>query len=453
MNIPCAKQLGFVIAGLSFLHPALTNSQFQNLTLIASALLLGGKFNLTEISYMWLKDTSISALSEFLSDAKFSTYEMQQLYLLQILNKYKIKRGYFIIDDTMKHHTKFCNWIHGVSVIFDHAFGTNLRATCIVFLYYSDGGQKKCFIDLRIFYKENTKMPWCKGKKYVHKMKYDLAIEMITQAMDKGFPACIVLADSWYCIEPFIRQLRHLKLSYVLEAGTKNKVRAGCENPKLTPSGKIAKRQYELKSFAEYFIGILSYQICGFAPDETTGRKEKVIYHTKIATVQLNSIPGKHRLIESFDPKKKTTKYLITDQLTWESSKVISIYYCRWVIEEFFRNAKQLTDMEGATIRSEQGITVTLYLVSWIDFLLHYENYAISTAGELTKESLTIPSIVRRLQYENQLAFLEKIQSDEEYVDKWLRTTQERINRKRKSNKELILLGESNTLEEKRQAA
>ena len=39
----------------------------------------------------------------------------------------------------MKHHTKFCKWIHGVFVLFDHAFGTNLKATCIVFLYYSDG--------------------------------------------------------------------------------------------------------------------------------------------------------------------------------------------------------------------------------------------------------------------------------------------------------------------------
>ena len=45
------------------------------LILIASALVLGSKFQLTEISRMWLKEKSISALSEFLSDAKFSTIE------------------------------------------------------------------------------------------------------------------------------------------------------------------------------------------------------------------------------------------------------------------------------------------------------------------------------------------------------------------------------------------
>jgi len=451
--IPCAKQLPFVLCGLSFLESALTNIQFQNLTLIASAIILGAKFNLTEITYMWLRGKSISALSEFLSDAKVSTYEMQQLYLLHIHNKYKIRRGYFIVDDTMKHHTKFCKWIHGVSVIFDHALGTNLKATCIVFLYYSDGDRRKCFIDFRIFYKENTRMPWCKGKKYVHKKKYDLAIDMIRNAMDKGFPGCIVLADSWYGIEPFIKQLRHLRLSYILEIGTKNKVRINSETPKLTQTGKMAKKQYELKSFADYFVRILTCEICGFAADKETDRKEKVIYHVKIATVRLNSISGKHRLIESVDPTKKTTKYFITDQLTWEASKIICVYHYRWVIEEFFRNAKQLTDMEGATIRSEQGITITLYLVSWIDFLLHYENYKLSIAGELTKESLTIPSIVRRLQYENQLAFLDKVRNDEEYVTKWLKITQENICRKRKKSKELILLGDSNTQGEELLAA
>ena len=49
MKIPCAKQAPFVVAGLSFLQPALTNIQFDNLILIAGALVLGARFCLTEI--------------------------------------------------------------------------------------------------------------------------------------------------------------------------------------------------------------------------------------------------------------------------------------------------------------------------------------------------------------------------------------------------------------------
>ena len=165
MKLPCAKQIPFVVCGLSFLQPALTNIQYQNLTLIATALILGSKFNLTEISLMWLKEKSVSALSEFLSDAKFSTDEMQHLYLLRTLHLYKITTGYFIIDDTMLHHTKFCKWIPGVSILFDHALGTTLKASCIVFLYFNDGKGKKFFIDFRIFYQEDSKMPWYRKKK------------------------------------------------------------------------------------------------------------------------------------------------------------------------------------------------------------------------------------------------------------------------------------------------
>ena len=47
--------------------------------------------------------------------------EMQHLYALQVMHLYKIKGEYFIIDDTMRHHTNYCKWIHGVFVLFDHA--------------------------------------------------------------------------------------------------------------------------------------------------------------------------------------------------------------------------------------------------------------------------------------------------------------------------------------------
>jgi len=295
-------------------------------------------------------------------------------------------------------------------------------------------------------------MPWYRKGKYVHKKKYELAIEMIEGALNKGFSACMVLADSWYGIEPFVKELRRLKLSYILEITTKNKVKVDREEPKLTPTGKLAKKQFELKNLKEFFKMIESYQICGFAANKETGKKEKVLYYTKISTVRLNAIAGKQRLVESFDPIKETTKYLLTNELTWEATKIISVYSYRWVIEEFFRNAKQLTDMEGATIRSEQGVTLALYLVSWIDSLLHYENYKRSTAGKLTKESLTIPSIVRRLQYENLEAVLDRVQNEEEFVSKWLEVTRENINRNRRENSELILMEECDVQQEEQAA-
>ncbi len=443
MKIPCVERLPFIVSGLAFLQPALTNSQFYNLTLIATALVLGSKFCLSEINRMWLEEKCVSTLSYFMSHAKFSTAEMQQLYVLQVMNLYKITNGYFIIDDTMQHHTNYCKWIHGVFVLFDHALKTNLKAMCIVVLYYSDGESIKFPIQHKIYYKDTDNMPWQQGKQYVCIPKYDLAVEMLEWAINNGFPRCIVLADSWFGIGPFIKQLQRLKLSYVVDIKDTYTVRIPCKTPKRTPKGRLAKNQYDVITLPNVFQNILTYTKCGFTADNKEGKEEKIIYHAKIITGRLNSIAGKHRIVQSIDPTKHTTKYFLTDQLTWEATKIISVYSHRWVIEEFFRNAKQLTDMEGATLRSEQGVTLALCLVSWIDFLLHFENCKQSTAGELPKEPLTIPSIIRQAQYENLEAFVERVRTDEDFVHRWCEVEKKNISRKRKARKDLIIIEDS----------
>jgi len=251
-----------------------------------------------------------------------------------------------------------------------------------------------------------------------------------------------VLADSWFCTGPFIKDLKRLELNYIIEVKSSYTVRVACKEPKLTPKGRLAKKQYDQKTLPEFFKSFYSLSKYGFAADKKTGKVQKVLYHTKIETLRLNSIVGKHRVVESIDPTRQTTKYLLTNQLTWEAGKILSTYSNRWVIEEFFRNAKQLTDMEGVTIRSEQGVATSLCLVSWIDFLLHFENYSQSTAGILTKESLTIPSIVRRSQYENLQAVIERVKREEGFLQKWLAVEEKNIFKKRKKRKELVLLDE-----------
>ncbi len=306
----------------------------------------------------------------------------------------------------------FCKWIHGVFVLFDHALKTTLKATCVVVLYYTDGGIIKFPICFRIYYQDTDNMPWQNGQKYVCTPKYDLALEMLEWAIDKGFPRGVVLADAWFGISPFIEGLKRLKMSYVIEIKSSLTVRIPCKTPRLTKSGKLSKNQIDLVQLPDIFDMIPTSSKCGFVADESTGKEERVLYHTKVITATLNAISGRHRIVQSVDPKKGTTKYLLTNELTWEATKTIFAYSHRWVIEEFFRNAKQLSDMEGAIIRSEQGVTLALCLVSWIDFLLHHENYKQSTAGKLPKEPLTVPSIVRQAQYENFVVFINRVQND-----------------------------------------
>ena len=114
--------------------------------------------------------------------------------------------------------------------------------------------------------------------------------------LEKGYPKCIVLADSWYCCEPFIEHLKRLKLNYVFEMPGDLNIRITCSETKLTPTGRVAKNQYDLKKVDGYFASIQEIICCGFAADKDTGKKAKVLYHTKITTGRLNAIPGKFSL-------------------------------------------------------------------------------------------------------------------------------------------------------------
>ena len=94
--------------------------------------------------------------------------------------------------------------------------------------------------------------------------------------------------------------------------------------------------------------------------------------------------------------------------------------------------------LSSYTIWSEQGVTLALCLVSWIDSLLHFENYKQSTVGKLSKEPLTVSSIVRQAQYDNLETFANRVQKDEGLLKKWLEVEKKQLNRKRKKATVLI---------------
>ena len=206
--------------------------------MIATALILGARFKLVDFRAMWMGGKSVSALSTFFSKSKFSIYAMNAAFSRRALSLYSLKEGgYFIIDDTMERHTKLCKMIYGVFWLFDHVIGTNLKAKCIVFLYYSDGCLIKFPIGSRLFIQEKEKERTANARR----KKYALAVELIEEALDRGFPKSVVLADSWFGVSPFVVELQRLKLDFVLEIKSNYVIKA--QNPvlALTPREKSLK--------------------------------------------------------------------------------------------------------------------------------------------------------------------------------------------------------------------
>ena len=122
---------------------------------------------------------------------------------------------------------------------------------------------------------------------------------------------------------------------------------------------------------------------------------------------------------------------------------MITEYSVRWVIEEFFRNAKQLLDMEGACVRSMQGVTLALFLVTYVDALLHVEVDRRSASKHSPSEPVTVQSIIRLAQLENVENFIKIVEDTEQWIpfrDRWLVVLKKHAVRERTVRKPLVEL-------------
>ncbi|MBM3301003.1 MAG: transposase [Deltaproteobacteria bacterium] len=407
--MPCVDLLRLVREGFEFLRGVVTDLQLNNLMMIATTVILYSRFSLSEVSRSWLKRRTVNAFSHCLKAARFNLREAMNSYARMLHQSYELEGGRFIIDDTMEHHSALCKFIHGVSRHWDHVFRTNVSAKSLVFLYYSEGGLIKFPIGWRIYFRG--------GKK----TKNDLALELIREGIERGFPCGVVLADSWYCVEPFVRQLRWMGLKYVLEIKTNATVRQPMHKGEENRRGRKRRKWYRKVSIVEYMGKVDRVRGIGFVGDLATGRQEKVLYQIKEKSCRIHALAGLHKVVYSVDPKKGTEKYLITNELSWEGVKLVKEYFHRWVIEEFFRNAKQQLNMEGACVRSKQGVAITLFLLTCVDSLFHRE-IARRVSVSSQSEPITVQSIVRLAELENAENFVRLIKGPqgEEFLRRWI---------------------------------
>lgn len=422
--LPINTILSIIRDGLEFLRGIVTDIQLRNLMMIATAMILQGRFNLSAISRAWLKERSVNAFSHCLKKAKINFKEATLALSRMQQQSHALTCGRFIIDDTLEHHTKFCKFIAWVCHHWDHVINKTAKGICIVFLYYSQGKWIKFPIGWRVYLKKNCKT------------KNDLAIELIKEGLDRGFPCDVVLADSWFCVEPFIRELQKLGLRYILEIKTNATIQVPIPH-----TGRKRKYWYTKKNIIKFMKSVRKPRIIGFIGDLETGKPEKELYVIKEKVCKIYALPGKHKVIYSYDREKNSHKYLITNELTWEGIKVVKEYFCRWVIEEFFRNAKQQLNMEGACVRSEQGVAIKLLLLTCIDSLIHM-NIAKLVSGNSKSGALTFQSIIRLSIYENAESFVNLIKSPggEEFLNRWLKQLKSDAERKRKVKSEVDYL-------------
>lgn len=352
LPFPILNPLSFVKEAFENLDCKINAKQRKNLVLIVTAMFLVGSMCLSTISLALMHVLSISTLSHC-----FSYSGLNGEYLMSCAIKWGIQTmnvsgmsARIAIDDTMKHHSKRCKCIDGVYWLFDHVLNSYCNAKCIVFIYLVVNERIRFPIGWRVYRRGG-------------KSKWKLAIELIDETLAYDINISVVLFDSWFCVNGFIKQLEKRKLKFIGDLKSGNNVEYGVE-------GKAwAKISFSVRELFKHGMPLLKEVWLGLKSNEDK-RQPKVLYKTWSTVAYIPAFKGKYKLIKSVDQRTKACKVFITNELTWEAQKILEEYSFRWMIEEFFGNAKGLNGLEEACIRSEQGGALALFLVSFVDLLV-----------------------------------------------------------------------------------
>jgi hypothetical protein len=402
MIFPALKPVRFVQNAVqSALSGIFSKPQMTNFILLLSGIIIGQRLNLSYIEKLLLGRKSDNAFSWFLSHAKLNPDAIWQAILMFAVQAFHVGpcAGYFILDDTIEKHSKFCRFIQGVCTLYDHATGAYVKGKCYVFLYFAISDKIRFPIGWKIYVPNG-------------KTKYTLALELIDEALSKGFRCSYVLVDSWFAIAPFLDSLHRKGLRYTCELKSNNKIWARCDNR----SFKLG-----LRKFFNYCTFATKKMVFGL---KTPGndKEVKAKYRTSSVVCQLCALNHPTVLVESWMEGAKTPKYLITNDLRLEAQAILEIYSWRWLIEEFFGDEKKLLDFEGARVRNYQAGAITLLTLSCADLLLSLEIFRHSQADSQSR-TLTFSSMIAKVQEENIQTLLEALGSEEEGEEiaiKWL---------------------------------
>lgn len=424
LPFPVLAPLSFVKDAVEQLDCKLNIRQVKNLILVVTAMIIGGSMCLSTISLTLLRKVSTSTLTHFFSYAGLSGELLMASavrWAICVMNLTGVSVR-LAVDDTMKHHSRGCRTIKGVYWLFDHVLQTYCNAKCIVFVYLVVSERVRFPIGWRVYRKGGPS-------------KWKLAIQVIDEALDYGLNVSVVLFDSWFCVNGFVKQLEKRKLRFIGDIKCSNTVEYGMAG---NPGARLV---LSLTQLFKYATPILK-EVCAGLRSNDNERPPKVLYKTYSTTAYVKAFKGKYLVIKSIDQRTQKSKLLISNELSWEAQKVLEEYSYRWMIEEFFGNAKGLCGFEEACIRSEQGGALALFLVSFVDLLVSiqlWKGVHDHSEGELPTVSAILASATEE-NLQHLLGLADQPDELKQMLEIWLDVVRKKKCKTRRVRRDLIVV-------------
>lgn len=287
----------------------------------------------------------------FLNNERFNWRKLVYLVAIKIISsceKVPLSQEVLIADDTIA--PKSGKHMELVSYHFDHKAGRSVLGNQCLQLGYHNGIN---FFPIDVAFNTSSRRPnnhcrdidkrtngWRRRKEALSK-KTDALVQMINRAWESGITASFVLFDSWFAHDDVISRIFNIGYGVICRL-KKGRVKYTYQGKQYTLKRlwqQIARKQAQ-------YIG--KYQVKGACLNVTLPKT------------------GDIRILFVSDGNKQWHAFLCTD-LELDATEILDYYTKRWVIEVFFKDAKQMLNLG-----KEQSKTFDAMVASYSIVMLRY---------------------------------------------------------------------------------
>jgi SRSO17 transposase len=325
---------GVVSNHLGQFQDLFSKPQLKHFAEYLTGLIVCDKINIKQINNAFIQHGEYSNKDRFLTTSDWPIEKVNQRRIELIRKKVEPlnrSKGCLIIDDSFLEKTG--KHIPEVGIFYDPAQHRYILAHNLVTSHYvTPGGSFP--IGHRLYLKRDK-------NDQEYQSKIEAAKELVDEAVAAGLIFQTVVFDAWYLCKELCKHIETKGLAW-LGVAKSNRI--------VYDHG----RRMSLKEFRQTLVQ------ADFKKVTIAGK----VYYCFTKTIKMSKL-GKVRVLISHEKEDLSDDpfYLATNNLRWESRRILTEYANRWLIETFYRDSKQNLGLGDYAMRDLQAIKRHWYLV------------------------------------------------------------------------------------------